>query len=505
MENWAVEVVRSVFNWVIALYADETFPYVIATWMLFVAVALIVIAGVKTFVQWCFTMRRGQAVKKIYKGCGDDFDQCREAFAKQYVDLSVSLKTPTPRWLSWSGIRGLRLAWSEFEESLVSDDADAAFIKNTIRPQTFFMGAVRPPNWLEFWANLAVGVGLFFTFFGLVAALYRANEGVASGDMTEMSASLAGLLAAASAKFVTSIMGVGLSLTLKAFHKFFASRLRACLADLCHKLETGLLYVAPQTIASQQLEQALEQTNLIKEQANEIGMQFREHLEPIRETLANSAEEQRQAIADGIGNMMGEAANAEIRHMSEMLNYLSGTLDGLGDGLRESGESASSQIREATAELVQTQKAFAASAEDLAKIGPVLDQWQAVTEGAAEKIDESLRSFAAVVAMMEDGVETMEEANASLRETIKDGVETMEEANAGLRETIKASDARIESGVDAIRKANDNAWDLAEMLRESQSEMNEVWTLHSDRFSDVDASLGEAVHGLSQGYQAGGL
>jgi hypothetical protein len=55
--------------------------------------------------------------------------------------------------------------------------------------------------------NYFVGVGLLFTFFGLVAALQFASGAVAA-DIDEAQGALRNLLAAATFKFMTSICGL---------------------------------------------------------------------------------------------------------------------------------------------------------------------------------------------------------------------------------------------------------------------------------------------------------
>ena len=69
--------------------------------------------------------------------------------------------------------------------------------------------------------NLFVGVGLFVTFLGLVAALGAAAEAITQGAESSkaMKEPIQNLLKAASAKFYASFAGLGVSLLLNTMFR----------------------------------------------------------------------------------------------------------------------------------------------------------------------------------------------------------------------------------------------------------------------------------------------
>jgi uncharacterized protein YoxC len=85
--------------------------------------------------------------------------------------------------------------------------------------------------------GLLVGAGLLFTFFGLAVGLAAAGDVVASGNAAGRNQALQDLLGAASVKFITSLVGLGLSIAYALFRKFqlrTAERAQVMFLDALH-------------------------------------------------------------------------------------------------------------------------------------------------------------------------------------------------------------------------------------------------------------------------------
>jgi len=82
-----------------------------------------------------------------------------------------------------------------------------------------------------------VGIGLVFTFMGLVAGLYLATRGLRAGGFEEARASLIQLLNASTFKFLTSIAGIGGSLIVSFVVQGAVTRLAIGVDDFCHAVE----------------------------------------------------------------------------------------------------------------------------------------------------------------------------------------------------------------------------------------------------------------------------
>ena len=102
--------------------------------------------------------------------------------------------------------------------------------------------------------NMLVGLGLLFTFMGLVAALHFASAGVTATDVSEAQAALRELLAAATFKFVTSIAGLAASLAFSWREKAHLHAAQAEIRRLCHLLEERLVPLTPEGLLVAQIE-----------------------------------------------------------------------------------------------------------------------------------------------------------------------------------------------------------------------------------------------------------
>ena len=108
-------------------------------------------------------------------------------------------------------------AWRSFAQTLVPVPGRDKLLGATRRPaddlnETILASAGVNLRFHTAVPNYLVGLGLLFTFLGLVAALYFASAGVTAANVQEAQGALHDLLAAATLKFVTSIAGLGASI-----------------------------------------------------------------------------------------------------------------------------------------------------------------------------------------------------------------------------------------------------------------------------------------------------
>lgn len=88
--------------------------------------------------------------------------------------------------------------------------------------------------------NDFVGLGLVFTFLGLVAGLYFASRSMMSQDLAVARLALTQLLHAATFKFLTSIVGISISLVMSAAQRLTLERLQLVLDDIQFRIEANL-------------------------------------------------------------------------------------------------------------------------------------------------------------------------------------------------------------------------------------------------------------------------
>jgi hypothetical protein len=115
--------------------------------------------------------------------------------------------------------------------------------------------------------NILVGLGLLFTFVGLVAALHFASAGVTAADIREAQTALRELLAAATFKFATSIAGLAASLVFSWREKVHLHRGQAEIRRFCLLLEERLVPLTPETLLVAQIDE----TRRINQRLGQLG------------------------------------------------------------------------------------------------------------------------------------------------------------------------------------------------------------------------------------------
>ena len=136
----------------------------------------------------------------------------------------------------------LTRGWTLYRRTLVRGP-DGAYVSR-VRPQAYFsMHALERDLRLRVYFGLPndfVGIGLVFTFMGLVAGIYFASRSMTSTDLAESRQALVQLLHAATFKFMTSITGIGLSLLLSWSQRALLEDIQSELMEIQFLLEQAL-------------------------------------------------------------------------------------------------------------------------------------------------------------------------------------------------------------------------------------------------------------------------
>jgi hypothetical protein len=198
-------------------------------------------------------------------------------------------------------------AWRAFVRTLVPVPGQDGVLGATRRPREDLNEGILTSAGvnLRFYTavpNYLVGLGLLFTFMGLVAALYFASAGVVAPSIQQAQDALRDLLAAATFKFVTSIAGLGASIVYSSREKTQLYRLGQGLDALCKALEQRLVPVTPEYLGTVQLAEMRSQSMLLRRLGRHLHVTIPDTVEerlaselldaiaPMREGFARAAE-----------------------------------------------------------------------------------------------------------------------------------------------------------------------------------------------------------------------
>lgn len=134
-------------------------------------------------------------------------------------------------------------SWALYRASLIKGEDGR--MRSPVPPSRYFdikaleLSGLRLRIYFEL-PNDFVGIGLVFTFLGLVAGLYFASKSMLSADLGDARTALVMLLHAATFKFLTSITGICLSLLISWLQRVLLDRLDEQLDELQYLLEEKL-------------------------------------------------------------------------------------------------------------------------------------------------------------------------------------------------------------------------------------------------------------------------
>jgi hypothetical protein len=401
-----------------------------------------------------------------------------------------------------SGHDGLQRGWTELEESIVDPQADT--LCNTVRPDEFFHGLASSTRQLLWWANFALGVGLLFTFLGIIAALGQASSDMS--DAAKTGEAVQGLLKVSSAKFLTSLAGVFASLILRGMEASMRHRIESRLTRFINALEHGLQYLPPQRLAQEQLNSLKNieaaQTRFATELAVAIGEKFHEQVQPmvtmlgdINGSIRNLNEEFGRGLRETVGQGITDAAGEEMKLLAGALTVMTDRLGALPERLNEKAGEAENQIRDAANLFSQAaagmQTAFAGLMQRIEEMsGALLERQKAAADdidaqqrdnnaryrdAAKQNADALAQTGEEMRRLMGDVAKAVSAIGPLLTEQAADAAKLQRETSETIARTMAAEAAKAASAVskEAVEAVTEVVDDLVEQFEAANKRLAE--------------------------------
>ncbi|MGH6914892.1 MAG: hypothetical protein ACREH3_14440, partial [Geminicoccales bacterium] len=275
---------------------DAAFSFLALPWVPWALSSLLILGALAT---WLDFRRR---LRPVLQGLEEALRVVEEAtsassFADRFPSINQRLATN----------RVIGASWRAFAQTLVPVPGDDDALGATRRPredlnETILTSAGVNLRFYMAVPNYLVGLGLLFTFLGLVAALYFASAGVAAANIQAAQGALRDLLGAATFKFVTSIAGLGASIVYSSREKTHLYLVGQRLTALCTALEQRLVPVTPEYLGTVQLAEMKSQTALLRRLGrrlhiaipetieDRLASELLDAIEPMREGFAKAAQ-----------------------------------------------------------------------------------------------------------------------------------------------------------------------------------------------------------------------
>jgi len=523
------------------LISENFFALLIIEWVPYALSGAIVLCAILLWYRLKFVIGRGHKSLKIAIGEIEKTDD-EEDFTRNYETTDERLSQDP----------NLGHAWKEFTETLILPEGDATRIRNTSRPANYFDYEIlsRAGLNLRFYEavpNYFVGAGLFFTFLGLVAALYFAGKGVASPDVAVAKGHLRELLEAATFKFLTSIAGLGASIAFSAMKKHRLHEVDLDFDKLSRVLEARLDFVTPAAIAIEHGNELRQQTTELQKFNTDLAFSIAEALDQrMSESFARIMEPLTHALGQltsRVGQMNEDALERVVRqltdtldrgtgeHIERMINGLEAVQNSLG-GLVGNIEHVSGHL---TSALDETMSAFQDQTNEAAKgmrlvmedAGSVMANQirqgaQALQEGIGEAsanlanaispLAEQLKSFESTLSDLDQNLEVQRD---SLNEMVTEIRVTSESLRATASD-LRTAGAPLADTATALRETSDHFEAVSEQmgdtrlglerLRESLDgsvdQFSTTWSQYQEQFGDLDGKLSRVFSELSTGLES---
>ncbi len=461
--------------------------------------------------------------------------------------------------------------WAAFRQGLILPTSnDEYVIYYTNRPNIYFnQSALIAPqlnlNLYQAVPNILVGIGLFFTFIGLIAALWFASEGVAAENVDEAKAALSELLHAATFKFITSVAGLLSSIIFSWREKAHLHQLGEKLYAFCLALEERLHFITLEQLTKHQADESKRQTEQLSRFNSELAVsiahaledEFSEKLleaiqplagtiEALESKLTNMNQDALQSMIKQFSQSLQGAAGQEMQQMATTLNSLENILASLGDKLNHSSVEFTQQMQDASGIL---QQGFATGAAELiAQLSQSIRQIHSETNEEMQKAAEPMQHILVSMQALKDNIDAsslslqrqltnaaehtadtlssaseefgkqMQQTTHSLgqireqiihvvHETLPAIDKMLQQLNS-VREGLKTTESGLRTATPALVKAANHVEDLTDVvmnsshaLMESSNTVEKVWKKYQKHFEGVDNDVGKMFQELSVGLE----
>lgn len=401
------------------------------------------------------------------------------------------------------------LPWREFEEALIKPrESEMPVIKNPGEVSRYLNDDTiifpRISTVYQSIPNILTGSGILGTFIGLAFGVHAASSGMGKGNASDLVASLQGLLDGASLAFMTSIVGLFLSLVFLFTERRRLRSLHVALDRWVLELETRLLRVTPEGLLFEAVFQQVAAVRELKTFNTELIFSIQQALE---ERIANR-------LSPHLERLVGIMEQLREQQATDTGRFLSDAVDKLGAVL---SKQTGSQFDNLAATVEQLNRTLEESST----------HFKSTVDGVADTFAHGIvEASTTAVDHFSGTLETLNNAVMALDGSTRQSARTLEEMEGYIGEMNKLRDAMGNSHrlleraasplVDAthnMREASNHAsHTLADMqqaanrLTESvttlealQTKVQSVWETYEKRFLAVDASLEAVFVKLNEG------
>lgn len=425
----------------------------------------------------------------------------------------------------------LSRAWARYQQTFIESQNKTEEEAGSYFTELAVVGGTLNLRYWKAVPNLLVGIGILGTFVGLTVGI----SGFETESVDSVRTSIEGLLSGMATAFVSSIVGMALSLAFNIFEKRRFGRLNQALTRLCGELDARYLMgesdlralererrrdvlsdafgdvltdtfayedngeqILPAHVLRDLRREAEEQTKTLKSFSTDLAdgikmstMTIEKLGGEVGEAFQQAMEHQLTPTIEGVETAVEELRNEKAESNEEMVenvvDRLSNTLDDISDQFQDELTGG------AIDQLEQT-------ATTIAEMGELLDSFQSDFSSMSGDLKESVEAMAekteeeAQMATMTMREET-EAATEKMREEANAVAESMREQSEGAAQTFRSEVEKVTESVGQEIESMQTT--SANLLRRQQASAESVQSL-LDEGGDVAERLKETATSLKE-------
>jgi len=385
-------------------------------------------------------------------------------------------------------------AWSEFTECLIFPLEPEKAIQNSRDAAEYFHSSAVIDRHLSIRyynsvPNILTGLGILGTFIGLAAGIGVAQAGLRADDIQLMQVALGDLLGGASLAFITSIVGLALSLLFLGIERWSLGRLHRHLQGFVRKIDGLVSRVTPERILTDHLVELKAQSLQLKRFNTDLAFQIAGALDEkiagrltpaldkllgavneLKEGQKSSSEETIRALVDEFRQTMTGATGAEFDRISQTLqkidqamartadqfseretslqNSMMGLLEEIGATLSRNSQHMQSEVEGSVRALLEGVGSSLTQLQDTLARGRADAQaaLEVASERASREMEENLRKSTDALATAAAGIaDRMNHAGVHLSDQVTKSTQGLGDEIRELREHVRAITSMVDS------------------------------------------------------------
>lgn len=368
-------------------------------------------------------------------------------------------------------------------------------------------------HWYRALPNYLVGLGLCCTFLGVVAVIQGAAMSLQSAkDAASQTESLRQLLDAASFKFVTSLVGVAMSLAYSLFFRWRRIHVERHISHLVADLSRLVFVLNPTALLLQIREENQRQTGCLETMATNVGVAVGEQftmatqvmgdalsrLDETVKTMCDQMGKKTDDVKEAVVGLSGSIVQTTSKDLEKLVagavaaldNTLKGHLEAVVNSLKKTGEEIEA-TRLAFGEVVEQARAargeYTTLAEEIRTRASEVSDLLLKAEGAVE---EKLRGAVTAAGEIQTAIGKAAES-ASGMSSLGTGLAKA----AGAVETAATHWQMMGEDFGKLTVANGNA---SETVRAATESLRFQWEAQGARIGEIDAHLATTIGAVQQ-------